>query len=1277
MTEREQLEQAIAALEAQRALLGDAVVDTMLKPARDRLAALVAEQAAREQRKLATVLFADVSGFTALSETLDAEDVADLMNRLWSRLDRVVLDHGGVIDKHIGDAVMAVWGVRAAREDDPERAVRAALAMQAQVQGFRLQVAGSASDLQPATFNLQLRMRIGINTGLVMLGAVGMTGEYTAMGDAVNLASRLEHAAPVDGILISHDTYRHVRGVFDVVALEPIRVKGKAEPVPVYVVRRVKPRAFYMPRRGIEGVETRLIGRDAELEALRAAQRQVMATGGPHVVTVLGEAGVGKTRLLEEFEHWLDVQPTPVWYFKGRADEATSRLPFALVRDLLAFRFQIQDSDPLDAARAKLEQGLLAFLDPAASAAPAPPLTPADEPEPGAGPSSSPFTTNGEPEPGAGSSSSLLSHLGRGVGGEGMSALEKAHFIGHLLGFDYSDSPYLAATGGDAAQMRDRAFFHLAQFFRAVTTADGRPPTADLVPPAEPSVVSGPRPAVVLLEDIHWADDGSLDLLAYLAREMTQAPLIEGRETPAPVLMVALARPDLMERRPTWGDGPAPHTRLDLTPLDADQGRALVDALLAKVVDAPAELRDTVANAAEGNPFYAEELVKMLIEAGVIVVGPDRWTANLARLQTLRVPPTLTGVLQARLDALTPEARETLKRASVVGQVFWDAVVAALSQAGGTAVEGSLATLRGKEMVLGRDASQFEGTREFAFKHALLRDVAYETVLLRQRRPYHAQAARWLIERSAERADEYAALIAEHFDRAGAVDQAATWYARAGRQAQAVYANADAIALYRRALVLTADRPPPPPAAPPSTFNLQPSTIDLRLALGEVLELTGAWADAMAQYDAALDLAEASGDLAAQARCHQARADVLALQGDYPAALAALDQARVRLDGLGDERALIGLLGRVGKVREAQGELVQARAVLEESLALAERVGDRRGAAEALTRLGSMEWQQKYGAMARQPLERAVAIWREVGDRGGLLRCLGWLGHVMAFGQGDVVAARAAVEEALALAREMGDRHGTAMAQHDLANLEFLPGGDVERARQAYLRGLAVHRELGNKPGIVVSLYTLGEAAAVLGEWDEAWRYYGESAAAARELGMKARLAYALGRLGELALLREDYAAAQALDEESLALLRDARADVPAAQTLCDLALDVVGLGDPARARELLVEGVTLLSNVGSRDDQLYALISLAVLAQAEGRAERAIRLGAFLYSLPEDRRPGGSTMHAIMDRAVAAARAQLDPAVAAAAEAAGQALTVEQALAEVLGDDAPAVDTP
>jgi len=295
--ERENLNQAIAALEAQRSVLGDRVVDIALSALREKLDHLDTVSQGSQQpqeRKLITVLFADVSGFTAMADTMDHEIVGDVIDSLWSRVDKAISDHGGRIDKHIGDAIMALFGTPLAREDDPERAIRAALQIQAEVRIWKQEF--EASWLSRGSQSQNLQLRIGINTGPALLGTVGTIGEYTAIGNTVNLANRLEQAAPVGGILISHDTYQHVRGVFDVTVLEPITVKGKSEPIQVYIINGARPRSFRMTTRGVEGIETRTIGREEELAKMKFAFEETIEACQLHLINLVAEAGTGKSR---------------------------------------------------------------------------------------------------------------------------------------------------------------------------------------------------------------------------------------------------------------------------------------------------------------------------------------------------------------------------------------------------------------------------------------------------------------------------------------------------------------------------------------------------------------------------------------------------------------------------------------------------------------------------------------------------------------------------------------------------------------------------------------------------------------------------------------------------------------------------------------------------------------------------------------------------------------------------------------------------------------------
>ena len=506
MSEREQLEQAIVIQESLRATLGDAMVDATIAALREKLGALESQPPV-EQRKQATVLFADISGYTAISETLDAEEVKEMMNALWARLDKAITGKGGTVVAHMGDGVMAVWGAQTAQEDDPERAIRGALAMQEELGDFNATSLRSRFKMRQATENPPaLRMRIGINTGPVILGTVATTKEFTALGDTTNLAARLESAAPIGGILISHDTYRQVRGAFDVQPLKPISVKGKAEPIKVYVVERAKPRAFRAGRRGVEGVEIPMIGRHSELESMLDALQSVIDDHALQMVMILGEAGLGKSRLLYEFDNKVEVLPERIQIFNARATESTRGLPYSLVRDLFSFRFEILDSDAAAVARLKLEDGMAACF------------------------------------------------------GKGDDALERTHFIGHLIGLDFSTSPYVSGILNDAKQIRDRAFHYATQFFAAMARQ---------------------QPVVLYLDDLHWADDGSLDFVEHLTRTCANDPL----------LIICLSRPTILEQRPVWGQDGIGRTKLMLQPLSKRESRRLVEEILRQAENVPQELR--------------------------------------------------------------------------------------------------------------------------------------------------------------------------------------------------------------------------------------------------------------------------------------------------------------------------------------------------------------------------------------------------------------------------------------------------------------------------------------------------------------------------------------------------------------------------------------------------------------------------------------------------------------------------------------------------------------
>ncbi|MDW8276540.1 MAG: tetratricopeptide repeat protein [Anaerolineales bacterium] len=958
-TEIEKLRQAIAALEAQRPVLGDSVVNTALAPLREKLKTLQseAEDTAEElrQRKLVTVLFADIPALAVLGETLDAEDL-HAVNALWNQLDALILKHGGRIDKHTGEGVMALWGAERVHEDDAEQAIRAALAMRQALQSL------------PILAGQELRLRVGINTGPVIVGPVGTTGEFTALGDTVNLAARLNDTATPGDILISHDTYRLVRGVFDVSIQPPLHVKGKSEAVQTYLVHAAKPRAFRLQEaRGVEGIETSLIGRQTELEALQDAFRQLFGRHPLRLVTLIGEMGLGKSRLLHEFLAWTDPLPEDFYLFQGRSHPSETTTPYALWRDIFCFRFQIQDSDTLATVHEKMERGFVEFL-------------PDDE-----------------------------------------RAIEKAHIIGQLVGFDFSASPYLRGILQDPKQLRSLGLNTLTRFF--VTAAET-------------------YPVVLITDDIHWADRGSLDALLYLCAHVPAS---------TPFLVISTARPALFERIPDWGLGLTAARKLELRPLQTEESQALVTQILQKTSHIPPALRDLIVNGAEGNPFYLEELVKMLIDNHVIRPGEETWQIDMTRLHTAVIPPTLSGVLQARLDRLGLLERASLQRASVVGRVFWDSALKALSpeaEAEPTQLEESLAALRAKELIFQSPDSTFDGTQEYAFKHALLRDVTYETVLKRHRQQYHALVADWLSKASGERRGEYLSVIAEHYEKAGDHDRAVAVLLEAGERALNLSAFDEAFRFFQRALNLLHPR---------QTRDLA----HVHLKIGEAFYRAGEFVDSVKSTEKALSLAR------------QLSTSIL----------------------------LAACLAQLGQIYAEMGNYLEAETTLRQALPMARAAGipARPTLARILYGLGNVYWRLGQPEQARTFCAESRDLARQIGDTHTLLLALNRLGVVMGT-LGDAPTEEELYREALSLAVSVGNRERAAVALNNLGALAD-ERGDLPQAQRYYLQAIEMAREIGAQQSLALYLINLGHSEIRLGQFQEATEHLREGLALADHLG--------------------------------------------------------------------------------------------------------------------------------------------------------------------------------
>ena len=705
MSEVDRLQAAIAAFEAQRAALGDAVVDTALGPLRERLKAVSPSPPRRHQRRQVTVLFADILGYTTLSEHVDPERIGVMLGRFWGGVDALISARRGRVYSHMGDGIMAVWGDTASSEDDAEQAVRTGLAMLEVMRNEGLVVAGTRVEAQ---------MRVGINTGLAH---VSDRDGHTAIGDTVNVAARLEGAAAPGTMLISRSTFSQVRGRFDLSDVGQLTLKGREKTVQAYRVVRPLPRAFPVRQRGIEGIETDVVGRGAQLEQVRHRLQRAIAARECCVTTIVGEPGIGKSRMLAECRDWLETGLGRVRYFEGRCYPDTVLQPYALLRSILFHRFQIDDDDGPATATQKLAVGVAGLL-------------------------------------------------GTAAGGV-------AESLGWLMGLGARGA---ADARAESIYRRNAATRDAIDFFTAVAASE--------------------LPLALFLEDLHWADEVSLDLFERLLAE-----------APAGLTLIGATRATLLERRPAWGaerglhEG---HAVLVLEPLDDASAGRLVDQILGLADEVPPEFRRQLVSQASGNPFHLEELIKMLIDDGVITTG-DTWTIDARRVAEERVPDTLVGVLQSRLDHLGAAEFRLLQVASVFGRFFWDdAVDAVLRDAAAPGVppadgDAVLRSLLATELIQRRPTSRFSGTGEAEFRHDVLRAVVYDTIPLDDRPRLHRGAARWLEPAAGERGDEHAVVIAGHLDKADDRAAAAEWYVRAAGQAAGQALFADALRLYAEA----------------------------------------------------------------------------------------------------------------------------------------------------------------------------------------------------------------------------------------------------------------------------------------------------------------------------------------------------------------------------------------------------------------------------------------------------------------------------------------------
>jgi serine/threonine protein kinase/tetratricopeptide (TPR) repeat protein len=951
----------------------------------------------REQQRLVTALYADAADYLELvEERLGSEKARSAVQAMVDGATAIIAAHGGTIVRQGQSDMQILWGAEHTAEDDAERALRAAIALRDLLYA-RSRLVQTDEDATPP-------LRLGLHTGPVLLH-FDAAERWQATGATLAIAQRL--AEQVEGeILISHETYRVVRGLFTMEQGPPLRLRGRAEPLATYLVRSVQPRAFRSMARDVEGIETPLVGREAEYTRLQRAYRDMVEDGETLVVTILGEGGLGKSRLLDAFQRWLELLPDSVWLLQARASAEQSRRPYGLVRELVLFRFAILDNDPLPLVRAKLELGIEQLL--------------------------------------------------------GTRDDEMAQLIGQLAGFDLGDAPHVRALLGDGPQLINRARQLFGRFVARLCARS---------------------PLVWQIEDLHLADAESVELFSNLLRDQPAQRL----------LLLATARPVLGERHPSWGEGFHGYTTLRLGPLDRSVSRELARALLAKVAEAPKTLRDMLVERSGGNPLFMEELLRMLLDDRVIrKESAEEWRLEEGRLGKLRVPTTLAGLLQARLDSLLAPERLLLQRAAVMGNAFFDtalqAIDGALRQAQGTAyaeqqinLASTLNGLLARGFIERKPTSAFADAQEYSFRESLLRDLIYHGLLDRQRQGYHRAVAEWL--QASERANEYLPLIAEHYEKAEAFAQAITALEQAGDQAMAISAFATAEGFYERAIGLWQDErrktKDESSTEGSSSFVLRLSS--LRLKRADCRYRRGYLPPARAEIEAVLT--EPLDD-ATQTLALTLLGIVCNYMGETSVAQSALEAALL-LAREGTDRAILArVFNGLGLAYQHQGRFQEAQSYYEESLRLAQSLN---ALYLVLHAQSNMAWLLATAGdfdASEEILQKNYSQASAAGMDYHVMLTLGNLAS-LAFERDEHQKAKRFGYEALALARELGIQDAVANHLLNVAHVEINLDNQQE-ATSLLAEGLALAHTIDDPYNIVTGIVVHGYLAAARGHTERA-----------------------------------------------------------------------------------------------------------------------------------------------------------------------------------------------
>jgi class 3 adenylate cyclase/tetratricopeptide (TPR) repeat protein len=1032
------------------------------------------------------MLFCDVKGSTAAAEKLDPEEWAEIMNGAFECLIAPVYSYEGTLARLMGDAILAFFGAPIAHEDDPQRAILAGLDIIQGIQGYREQVKDR--------WGLDFNVRVGINTGLVVVGEVGsdLRVEYTALGDAVNLAARMEQTAEPGTVQVTDSTYRLVEQLFNFQDLGLVEVKGKSEPVRAY--RPVGVKAEPGRLRGIQGLDSPLVGRERETATLRHAIEEAQKGRG-QIVSVMGEAGLGKSRLMAELHNWLDSQDLlpraepwsakdsgaagdgAIAWYEGRCISYQTSTPYGPFIDLLGRCFHLK-SDETDEEKYSKVRGFI----------------------------------------------SELAH-------ERVS--EIAPFVATLMGIGLMGDDAERVRYLQPPQVRDKGFRAVQEFLERLARA---------------------RPLVLVFEDLHWIDPTSLELLEQLMSLSDRAP----------VMIIGVFRP--WRQEPSWRfhevasrDYSHRYTPVVLEPLGEEDSRQLVANLL-HIEDLSEKVRRLILAKAEGNPFFVEEVIRSLLDAGQVVRENSHWRAT-REIENISLPDTLSGVITARLDRLVETSRRVAQTAAVIGREFgMDVLSSSLTVQDG--LEEALADLQRRELV--REVSRVP-SRVYMFKHILTQEAAYASLLRSTRRQLHSRVAESLEQIAREDVSD----IARHYLEAQEEARALPYLVKAGEQA---------------------------------AFSCS-----LQVAL--------------TSFQKGVEILESVRDVSLARRAYEGLGGVFALSFDIPGAVDTFHKmlhVAETYDNLPMKVSALNKLGRV--IGLMQGQFPEAFEHLGEAERLALICQDLPGLTElhmsycALRTIsgdidGALYHQRRALQIGNQSDATELRLF-------GMAHCANSLTYLTHFDE-----ARQQALDTLAAAEQAGNRFHMTWPLILPLTWYHLRLGELETARQNAQKGTDLSKQIGAEDCESGGAFFLGHMARLQGRYEEAMAWQHRAISAARASGFLFVEAGALCSLGSMYLEISDKNKEQAEEHHSQALkmMDNPFGLVLAAQSWTDMGFWALARGQADQANELFQKTLTGTSTFRYLV-RPAALIGLALAMAEDGDLDSADRLAAEARGFAEER---------------------------------------------------------